>query len=259
MARKSTTKTTQTDDTQVPEFGGLSVDVKETDDTQDQDTEVVEIQIAEDGEEQTTVANPPDAKPKRRRRAPKSKSQNGQDAGSDTQTSRTTRTTRAQKSKARNSETTAKSPQKPKSGPKPKTQASRPASDLTFGALVDAFTGHLGSIGKSLGTCFSYSIELKMAAKYFGPETTVAGLTAKQVRDYFESEKVTRNRQGEPKDEKTVAKSRRVFAQALAWLAETGVVDESVVPDRRRARTQAEPETATKTTRKTRSKKTIQK
>ena len=60
--------------------------------------------------------------------------------------------------------------------------------------------------------------------------TKVASLNKTKVKAYFESDAVCLNRKGKAKSQLTVDKTRRVFRQALEWLAEVGVLKEAPIP-----------------------------
>jgi hypothetical protein len=101
----------------------------------------------------------------------------------------------------------------------PKKRSSTPAI-RTLSDLAQAYLAHLAKAGKSQGTCFSYGIELRTACSVLGAETPLVDLTPESVAAYFDSDRVTKTRDGRPKSRAGVAKTRRVLRLALAWAEE---------------------------------------
>jgi hypothetical protein len=94
-------------------------------------------------------------------------------------------------------------------------------------ALADIFAGYLTSLderGSSSGTIASYRMELDLAAKALGADTAVSALTDAQVAAFFESDPVTRKRNGKPKSPLSIDKTRRVLRQALVWAGHADLV-----------------------------------
>lgn len=107
--------------------------------------------------------------------------------------------------------------------PKPKRSKAKPATRT----LSEIFAGYLKSLderGSSSGTIASYRMELDLAGKALGVETAVATLTDTQVGAYFESDPVTRKRNGKPKSPLSIDKTRRVLRQALVWAGHADLV-----------------------------------
>ena len=223
MAKKKTQSVATTPNATTPEWGGLPVNVVEPEET------VAEVEIPDAEGEQKAVAVKPKEEPKGKRRgSTRSLPVGATEAAPDASSSRSTR-----KPKKKGTTNTARD--KADTGPTARAAkgkaAPKPDSTITLGELSESFLRHLELIGKSRGTVFSYGIELKAPAKHFGEDTKVTSLTVKKVADYFESDAVTKNRKGKAKDEKTVAKTRRVFRQALLWLAEVGVLEVAPLPE----------------------------
>jgi hypothetical protein len=240
MARKSTTKNTKTDDAPIPESGGLTVaEVGNPDDNPAQDTELAELAITDDQDAQATVADPPEAKPKRGRKARKT-----------APTLATGRVRGGQKAESTKTPTSKKKTHTKdrKADTAPKRKAIKPDANLTMAEAVEGYLKSLEANGRSRGCVFSYSIECAMAMKHFGPETPVATFTTRKIKEFFESPKVTTRRNGDPKNQLSIDKTRRVVRQLLLWLAEVGVYDEAPIPD-------LKAKTEVKTSRKPRTKK----
>jgi hypothetical protein len=208
MAKKQTQSDATTPDTSTSEWGGLPVKVVEPEET------VAEVDIPDAEADQKAVADP-----------------DGQPAARGAKKGKSTR-----RPKKKGATTTGRDkgdktvPTKAKGNAAPK-----PNSTITVGELAESFLRHLEAIGKSRGTVFSYGIELKAAAKYFGSDTKVTSLTTKKVADYFQSDAVTLNRKAKPKSQLTIDKTRRVFRFALEWLVEVGVLETAPLPETKKS------------------------
>lgn len=99
--------------------------------------------------------------------------------------------------------------------------------------LADVFAGYLKSIedrGGSDGTIASYRMELELAGKALGADTPVSLLSDNQVATFFESDPVTKKRNGKPKSPLSIDKTRRVLRQALVWGGHADLVPTEVAP-----------------------------
>jgi hypothetical protein len=104
---------------------------------------------------------------------------------------------------------------------------------ITLAALADRYVHHLAESGKSVGTQFAYRMELNTALEALGAETSISAITTDEIREYFESDRVTKTRRGREKARPTVEKTRRVLRLALAWAAEQGVIEKAPLPEAR--------------------------
>ncbi len=116
------------------------------------------------------------------------------------------------------------------------TPAAEPApatalGGITMADLADRYVTGLREAGKGLGTQFSYSIDLAVAVKHFGPDAPVASLSARKVQNYFDSDAVTKTRSGKAKAKPGIDKTRRVLRLALDWATAEGLIPESPVPE----------------------------
>jgi hypothetical protein len=116
----------------------------------------------------------------------------------------------------------------------PKRFSNRPSQptepDMTVTRLAEAYLRHLGDLGKSLATQFSYSMDLGIAKRELGPETRIADLTPERVAAFFESPAVTVRKNGRPKTQVTIDKTRRVLRMALEWAEEENRVAKAPLP-----------------------------
>ncbi len=145
-----------------------------------------------------------------------------------------------------NSKTTPRTPKKATQAPEttPKTNGKKVAKKPTIGAqsatspkvgltlaqLAESYLKHLEEIGKSPATVFSYKMDLKIARDHFGDETPVIDLTPEKVAHFFDSDAVTKRKNGKPKTEVTINKIRRVLRLALVWAKETKLIDSVPLP-----------------------------
>jgi hypothetical protein len=225
--KKNANPTPKTDDTQIPEFGGLSVDVKDSGDDPEPETEVLAVQITDNGEEQATIADPPEPKPKRGRKrkptAPTSAPKRAR-GGKKTKATETSTSIKKAPTRARKANTAPKGKAASKS-------TKKLTKNATIAELADAFLAHLESQGKTEKTLFGYGLELKIAMGELGEATKIADLTERRIKAYFLSDRVTLRRNGQRKAEVGIAKTRRVFRMALAWAEATGVLTKATIPE----------------------------
>jgi len=135
------------------------------------------------------------------------------------------------KKKATKKKVSAAKVAKKKTSTKKRSKKATPQSTMTIAELAEGYLTNLEVIGKGRGTVFSYSIELKAAMRTLGTDTKVCKLTTKKVKDYFESDQVTKTRNGTPKAKPTVDKTRRVLRLALAWAEEQGIIEKAPIPE----------------------------
>jgi hypothetical protein len=106
----------------------------------------------------------------------------------------------------------------------PKRKAKKPTEPTTLAAIFAGYLASLDERGASSGTIASYRMELDLAAKALGIDTPIANLTDTQVAAYFESDPVTKKRNGKPKSPLSIDKTRRVLRQALTWAGHADLV-----------------------------------
>src|ERR1043165_6449962 len=99
---------------------------------------------------------------------------------------------------------------------KPKT-ASTTTEPITLAQLAEQYLKHMEADGKSIGTCFSYAMELKTAQADLGAETIVGTLTAADIERFNASDRVMKLKSGKPKAEPSFLKTQRVLRLALAF------------------------------------------
>jgi hypothetical protein len=107
---------------------------------------------------------------------------------------------------------------------------SKAVEGITLADLSKRYIANLEEQGKSAGTCFSYLQELQLAQREIGGETPVADLTADRIAAFNACPSVTRLKSGREKSPLSVAKTRRVLRQCLAWGAQAGLYGASPVP-----------------------------
>ena len=107
---------------------------------------------------------------------------------------------------------------------------------MYLATLAESYLAHLEEVGKSRGTVFSYSMDLAIAVKHFGPDAPLAKITEGKVKRYFESDVVTKKKNGQAKAKPSVDKTRRVLRLALVWAAEQGLIPEAPIPQKEKAK-----------------------
>ena len=104
------------------------------------------------------------------------------------------------------------------------------ATDLTLAELCERYIKHLEQVGKSNGTVFSYTAELKLACLELGSETKIAAITPEQMQAFYDCPRVTALRSGRPKAPASVAKSRRVIRLALGYAQQKKWIEKIPLP-----------------------------
>ena len=125
---------------------------------------------------------------------------------------------------------TEAAPVAPAKKPAKKKRAARKVKGKTLADLCEAYVAHMEEAGKSPGTVFSYTAELRLACGELGRDTPVAKITPEQVEGYYTSDKVTKLRSGAPKAPASVAKTRRVLRLALCYAQAQGWISKVPLP-----------------------------
>ncbi len=125
---------------------------------------------------------------------------------------------------------------KRKPAPRQRSGGRKPA--VTLKDIGDGYIASLQAREASPGTLFSYTMELRLAADQLGEDTSAKKLTAKMIEAFFESDRVTKKRNGKAKAKPSIDKTRRVLRQALLWAEEAGLIEKAPVekPARKKAR-----------------------
>jgi hypothetical protein len=117
--------------------------------------------------------------------------------------------------------------------PEPAKKKGRKAkADLALATFCEHYLTHLAESGKSMGTVFSYRLELKTALDALGAETKLGDLAPAQVLLFFGSDKVNKTRTGKPKSPLSISKTQRVLRLALVWAEEKGWIEKAPLPEK---------------------------
>jgi hypothetical protein len=100
----------------------------------------------------------------------------------------------------------------------------------TLHDVMQGFLAWLDADGAGPGTLDSYGMECKLALREIGAETLLCDLTTERVQAYFECDRVLRTRANKPKAKSSVAKTRRVFRQALLWAQDEKLIEAAPLP-----------------------------
>jgi hypothetical protein len=100
----------------------------------------------------------------------------------------------------------------------------------TLATLSDRYLEQMEKDGKSVGTCFSYAMELKTAQNELGADTIVGTLTAADIERFNASDRVMKLKSGAPKAAPSYLKTQRVLRLALAFAEQTGLIAKSPIP-----------------------------
>ena len=139
-----------------------------------------------------------------------------------------TPTATAQKSANKPTKTSAS--EKTSKPAKKKAPARRAKKPRTLADLCEQYVEHLEDEGKSPGTVFSYTAELRLACKLLGRDTKLAAITPEQMQAFYDSDAVTKLRSGRAKAPASIAKSRRVIRLALCYAAMAGWIERIPLP-----------------------------
>ena len=113
----------------------------------------------------------------------------------------------------------------------PKKKVKKAKSEVALATFFEHFLTHFAESGKSMGTCFSYRLELKTATDALGAETRLGDLTSEQVATYFGSDRVLKTRSGKEKSPLSIAKTMRVLRLALTWAVEKKLIAKAPLPE----------------------------
>jgi len=102
--------------------------------------------------------------------------------------------------------------------------------EVTIQNANEAFIGHLREKGKKERTIYTYKKDLELAETFFGKNKMLSKLTVPQTGKFFKSEALLKLPNGNPRAERTIAKTIRVFRMMLVWAKETGKIDKLPLP-----------------------------
>jgi len=103
-------------------------------------------------------------------------------------------------------------------------------TDETIHESTETFIEHLRGLGKKERTLYTYAKDLALIEEFFGSDKQLADLRVPQVGKFFKSDLLLKRANGEPRAERTVAKTVRVFRMMLVWAKEVGRIDELPLP-----------------------------
>ena len=102
------------------------------------------------------------------------------------------------------------------------TPAATPGSLRAIGnAWIDVAPGR-GPLG--LARVSSYTNDLEVAYEFLGGDTAAAEITEKQIAAFNVSKGVMKKRNGKPKAQPTILKTRRALRLALVWAEQKGLI-----------------------------------
>jgi hypothetical protein len=91
-------------------------------------------------------------------------------------------------------------------------------------AVGTAWIETLREAGHSVSTVSSYTNDLALAFEFLGEDTPAAALTEKQIAAFNTSKSVVKKRNGKPRAQPTILKTRRVLRLALTWAEQNGLI-----------------------------------
>jgi len=96
------------------------------------------------------------------------------------------------------------------------------SKSTTLRQAADEYVEHLRAAGKADPTVRSYAGDLEMAVRHFGAEKAMGKFLKVHVKRFLDSEPFNKRRNGTPKSEVTVRKSKRAVRQFFEWAVEQG-------------------------------------
>ena len=94
--------------------------------------------------------------------------------------------------------------------------------EVTFQEAATAYVAHIQALGKAEPTVRSYGSDLAMAGVYFGGDKAMGKFLKAHVSGFLKSEVFTTKRDGTPKAEVSLKKSRRAVRQFFEWAVSQG-------------------------------------
>ena len=101
---------------------------------------------------------------------------------------------------------------------------------IALKAAVGEYLSFLESEGKAPPTIGSYRGDYNLLLKHFGEEKEMSKLTAQQLGRLLKSDAVLKSRNGKPKAQASVEKTRRAIRQFFDWAGEKGFIKKSPFP-----------------------------
>jgi site-specific recombinase XerD len=108
-------------------------------------------------------------------------------------------------------------------------------STTTLRQAADEYVEHLRAAGKADPTVRSYAGDLEMAIRFFGAEKAMGKFLKVHVKRFLDSDPFNQRRNGTPKSEATVRKSRRAIRQFFEWAVEKGYLADVPISESARA------------------------
>ncbi|MCC7014838.1 MAG: hypothetical protein IT454_19910 [Planctomycetes bacterium] len=102
-------------------------------------------------------------------------------------------------------------------------------STLTLAELGTRYITQMEERGKSIGTCSSYLMELKLAQSVLGANTLVSTLTNDAIAEFNTSSRVMTLKSGVAKSQLSIDKTRRVLRLALTWAHASGLLAAPII------------------------------
>lgn len=99
-------------------------------------------------------------------------------------------------------------------------------SNTTLRQAADEYVEHLRAAGKADPTVRSYAGDLEMAVRFFGAEKAMGKFLKVHVKRFLDSNDMNQRKNGVPKSDATVRKSRRAVRQFFEWAVEKGYLAE---------------------------------
>ncbi len=119
-------------------------------------------------------------------------------------------------------------------------------NDITLESAAWQYIQHLNEQNRSRITVNAYSWDLKQVMAFFGSDCPLSRITLSWVGRFLKSPELLEGKKGQPRSNRTVEKTIRVFRLFLLWSQKQGWIDNlplpKAVPLGRSAKVEERPE-----------------
>jgi hypothetical protein len=114
--------------------------------------------------------------------------------------------------------------------PEPTPAAAATAKAGSLRAIGNGWIEAIRANGASVSTVSSYSNDLEVAYGFLDGDAPAGGITEKQIASFDKCKAVLTKKNGKPKAQPTILKTRRALRLALTWAAEAKLIKSAPYP-----------------------------
>lgn len=116
------------------------------------------------------------------------------------------------------------------SDPKPAPKATPAPKPGSLRAIGSGWIAAIRKSGASTSTVSSYGNDLEVAYEFLDGDAPASGITEKQIAAFAKCKAVLTKRNGKPKAQPTIMKTRRALRLALTWAEEKKLIKKAPYP-----------------------------